>query len=67
MAGNNCKYKLKKIELFYENLMLGHCSYYTISNFVKALKEYSEEFEITVADPVMPGGENMKTEEAKSI
>ena len=45
--------------------MLGHCSYYTISNFVKALKEYSEEFEITVADPVMPGGENMKTEEAK--
>lgn len=36
--------------------MLGHCSYFTIANFVKLLKAKIPGLEITVANPFNPGG-----------
>jgi hypothetical protein len=46
-------------------LFLGHCSYYTVGNFAAALKEKYSDLNITVADPVKPGGKGISEEEGK--
>lgn len=46
-------------------LFLGHCSYYTVGNFAAALKEKYSDLNITVGDPVKPGGKEISEEEGK--
>lgn len=46
-------------------LLLGHCSYYTISNFTKAIKENYADVQVSVADPVKPGNGKLSAEEKR--
>jgi len=46
-------------------IFLGHCSFYTISNFAKAIKQNLNNVTITVADPVKPGGDELTEEDEK--
>lgn len=48
-------------------IFLGHCSFYTVSNFAKAIKENIENVTITVADPVKPGGDILTDEDKNSF
>jgi len=46
-------------------IFLGHCSFYTISNFAEALKQNLKNVRITVADPVKPSGDELTKEDGK--
>lgn len=46
-------------------IFLGHCSYYTIANFSEALRKNIKNIEITVVNPVKPGGNSITEDELK--
>jgi len=50
---------------FMRLIFLGHCSFYTISNFAKAIKQNLKNVTITVADPVKPNGDELTEEDEK--
>ncbi len=47
-------------------IFLGHCSFYTISNFATAIKQNLNNVTITVTDPVKPDGDEL-TEDDKKV
>lgn len=48
-------------------IFLGHCSFYTISNFATAIKQNLNNVTITVADPVKPVGDELTEEDQKAF
>lgn len=45
-------------------IFLGHNSYYTVTNLARAIKEYTTDIKISVADIIKPDGENVNGDEA---